>query len=78
MNCCYCCVPCSCSLWLLYGLKKPDFSISLVNTVGLLLQLFYVFVYHTYADAKVCKIEKWECSRGMVPEGWSGYLGIHD
>ena len=47
----------SCSLWLLYGLKKPDFTITLVNTVGVSLQLFYTFVYHIYVENKVCTYE---------------------
>lgn len=43
----------SCSLWLLYGAMKPDFTITLVNIVGLILQLFYIFVYHIYVENKV-------------------------
>ena len=44
---------CSCSLWLCYGVIKPDFTISLVNTVGIILQLSYIVIYHTYSDSKV-------------------------
>ena len=43
----------SCTLWLLYGAKKPDFTISLVNVVGLSLQLLYISVYHIYVENKV-------------------------
>lgn len=47
---------CSCALWLLYGFKKPDFTIALVNTVGLCLQLLYIFIYHIYAESKVSAV----------------------
>lgn len=38
-------------------MRKPDFSITLVNMVGLILQLFYIFVYHIYVDNKVRCVE---------------------
>ena len=44
--------PSSCSLWTAYGTIKPDSTIILVNTVGLILQLSYVTIYHTYAENK--------------------------
>jgi len=36
-----------------YGLLKPDFMVLMVNLVGDVLQLFYIVIYHTYAENKV-------------------------
>jgi solute carrier family 50 protein (sugar transporter) len=42
----------NCSLWMMYGVLKPDTPITFINMVGLCLQLLYVAVYHTYAEMK--------------------------
>lgn len=40
-------------MWLNYGVVKSDSTITLVNVVGLSLQLIYIVIYHTYSDDKV-------------------------
>ena len=36
-----------------YGCLKPDNMVLYVNLIGDLMQLFYIVVYHTYAEDKV-------------------------
>ncbi len=42
-----------CSLWLRYGMLMKDTAMTVVNAVGLVLQLCYVFMYYLYATNKV-------------------------
>ncbi|CAI7992076.1 Sugar transporter SWEET1 [Geodia barretti] len=42
----------NCSLWMTYGVLKPDSPITFINMAGLFLQLFYIAVYHTYVEMK--------------------------
>ncbi|XP_046462341.1 sugar transporter SWEET1-like isoform X1 [Daphnia pulex] len=41
-----------CSLWLRYGMLMKDTAMTVVNAVGLVLQLCYVFMYYLYATNK--------------------------
>jgi hypothetical protein len=40
-------------LWLRYGMLMKDTAMTVVNAVGLVLQLCYVFMYYLYATNKV-------------------------
>ena len=42
----------SCALWLKYGLLSGDGTVVIVNGTGLLLNLYYLWVYHTYTADK--------------------------
>ena len=46
-------IPLSCALWLKYGLLSGDSTVVVVNGTGLLLNLYYLWVYHAYTLEKV-------------------------
>ena len=66
----------SCSLWLLYGILKDDWSIKLVNAFGSVCFSFYIIVYYIYTVKKVSNFENidqirvWVTSFKIFPNGF--------
>ncbi|CAJ1062297.1 sugar transporter SWEET1 [Xyrichtys novacula] len=62
--------------WLYYGILKKDQTIILVNVIGALLQILYIFMYLYYAKQKRLVMSQTLVASGVLTCGWFYFTKI--